>query len=464
MEAIDRGWSELEFEGLDLGDGRLEKRLMKVAEQLSSKLQSPIYDAAGDWASAKGAYRLFDNEKVSAEKIIEPHLTQTLSRIAKEEVVLAIQDTTFLTFSEGKKVKGLGPIGDSKTSAEGLILHHTLAVSESNLPLGLLTRKVWGRDGFSQQTEKERWRTPIENKESYRWIEALRETHRLVPQSTKVVTVCDREADIYEFLQEASLFNAQILIRASANRNLNDSGEQRFFERLKTLPVVGSIELSLPRHEKRDTKAILDVRLGSITFAPPERPGKSRLTPLTFFGILVTEPNPRDPKNPLEWKLITNVPTASFEDAVQRIVWYRLRWQIEVLHRILKTGCDVEGCLLESKDRIIRYLALFSVIAWRIFWLTHIARVEPNAPALSVVSKRELEVIRTFSRRVPENKKKLNTAKEVILAVAMLGGFLNRKNDGRPGPTPIWRGWQLVQQLAINLDRKEAKRVFGSCG
>lgn len=464
MEAIDGGWSEIEFQGVSLGDKRLEKRLRSVAEQLSSKLQSPIYDAAGDWKSAKAAYRFFDNEKVTAAKLLAPHVSQTMSRIAKEEIILAIQDTTFFNFSQGKQGRGLGPIGDRQSKAEGLILHHTLAVSSSGLPLGILSQKIWAREGFNEQTEQERWATPIELKESYRWLEALRETDRLMPQSTKVITVCDREADIYEFLQEASLLDAHILIRASANRRLDDSAEEYFFDRLKTLPIVGSIELSLPQHEKRNRTVVCDVRLGAITLTPPARPGKSTLTPLTFYGILVTEQNPTDKNEPLEWKLITNVPTTSFDEALERIRWYRLRWQIEVFHRILKTGCDVEGCLLEAKDRIVRYLVLFSIIAWRIFWLTHIARVNPNAPALSVISKQELDVLRTFTKPNPSLKKELSTAKEVVLAVAMLGGFLNRKNDGRPGPTPIWRGWQLLQQLAFNLNKSEAKKVFATYG
>ena len=134
MEKVDRGWSEIEFNGVKLGDRRLEKRLTKVAEDLSSKLQSPIYEAASDWASAKAAYRLFDNDKVTPERILEPHRKRTLERISQEELILAIQDTTYLNFASGKKVPGLGPIGDSKTQAEGLILHHTLAISPNNLP------------------------------------------------------------------------------------------------------------------------------------------------------------------------------------------------------------------------------------------------------------------------------------------------------------------------------------------
>ena len=137
---------------------------------------------------------------------------------------------------------------------------------------------------------------------------------------------------------------------------------------------------------------------------------------------------------------------------------------IEVLHRILKTGCNVEGCLLETKDRIVRYLVLCSIIAWRIFWLTHIARAEPNTPALGVISQHELHVLHAVTKPTTILKPNLSTAKDVVLAIARLGGFLNRKHDGQPGPTPIWRGWQVLQQLSMLFNRKDALRGFATYG
>lgn len=378
--------------------------------------------------------------------------------------MLAVQDTTYLNFSSGKKSKSLGPIGDSTTIAQGMIMHHTLALTPENLPLGVLTQKIWVREGFSEKTEQEKWKTPIEKKESYKWIEALRETTLLVPQTSRVVTVCDREADVYEFLSEASALKAEILVRASANRNIANEPEQRLFDKLSSAPIVGTVELSLPKHDRRDSRVVFDIHLASVTLSPPERHGRSSLAPLTVFCILASERDPANENEKLEWKLITNIPIQSLDDAIEKIVWYRCRWQIEVYHRILKTGCDVEGCLLEARDRITRYLVLFSVIASRIFWMTHIARVEPNAPACCILSRHELDVLKVFTKENKSIKKDLSIAKEVILAIAMLGGFLNRKHDGKPGPTPIWRGWQLLQQLAMNLNKERAKAIFATYG
>lgn len=464
FENPDKGWAAIEFEGLSLGDKRLEKRLLKVAEQLSSNLQLPIYAATKEWASAKAAYRLFDNEKVCAEKILAPHRAQTIARILQEELVLAIQDTTYLNFSRGKKSKSLGPIGDSISQAQGMVMHHTVAITPSNLPMGILSQKIWVRDGFNEQTDSEKWKAPIEEKESYKWIEALREVTEIVPRTTRVITVCDREADIYEFLSEAKALNADILIRACSDRNLAEEPEQRLFNKLSTLPVIGVAELSLPRHDRPNCKVTFDIRVGAVTLAPPQRYGVSTLEPLKMFCILASEQSPVNENEKLEWRLMTNIPVLSLDDAIEKILWYRCRWQIEVYHRILKTGCDVEGCLLEERDRITRYLVLFSVIAWRIFWMTHIARVNPNAPASTILSKRELDVLHVFTKENTCFKNNISTAKEVILAIAMLGGFLNRKHDGKPGPTPVWRGWQLLQMLAINLNKERAKAIFATYG
>jgi hypothetical protein len=465
MEKRVAGWSEAEFKGLELGDTRLERRLRRVAEQLSAKLRTPIYGAAGDWAAAKAAYRFFDNAKVQAEKILAPHREQTLKRMGAEEVILVIQDSTYLNFGAGKKGDDLGPIGDSRSKAQGLILHHSLAVSVAGLPLGIVTQKVWARGRYQPQTEDQRWAKPIEEKESIRWLEALRETQHLVSSPTRVITVCDREADMYEFFQEASALNAPIVVRVALNRRLQEAEEKYLFDRMKVLAKVGQIELAVPQHEHPDRTVVCEVRVGSVTLAPPDRKRRSSLTPLTFAGIVVTEQHePSEQHEPIEWKLLTNIPTTSFAEALVIIRYYRLRWQIEVLHRILKTGCHVEGCLLETKDRIVRYLVLCSIIAWRIFWLTHIARVAPDTPALSVIAKHELHVLRAVTKPASACKPHLSTAKEVVLAIARLGGFLNRKHDGPPGPTPIWRGWQLLQQLSLRFNNAATLRGFTTYG
>ena len=147
LEGADKGWAVMELEDVDFGDARLEKRLWAVAEDLSRQPEYPINQASHDAAATKAAYRLFDNEKVTPERIFAVHRKRSLERMQKEPVVLAIQDTSFFNFSSHKKTKGLGPIGDSDKDAQGLIRHSTLAVTPRGLPLGVLSHRCWAREG-----------------------------------------------------------------------------------------------------------------------------------------------------------------------------------------------------------------------------------------------------------------------------------------------------------------------------
>ena len=447
--AIDEGWVEAEFEGISLGDPRLEKRVLVIAEKLSAKPQAPIHYASEDWKNAKAAYRFFDNEKVSSQKILEPHQQHTVQRVLQEPIILAIQDTTYLNFNHGIGAKGLGPIGEKVKDAHGLIMHTTLAVTPTALPLGILNQKIWAREGYKDVSAKERYLAPIEEKESYRWIEALRQTKSAVPQSTRIITVCDREGDIFEFLQEANALKSEVLVRASVDRRILSQKKQYFWKFLEKQPTAAIIEVELPQIGKKSRKATLEIRVAKVTFRPPKKKSTKKLKPLILYGILAREKCNRKTKNQVEWMLLTNIPTISFDDAAQRIAWYRCRWQIEVFHKILKSGCEVERCLLKTSTRLERYLTLFSIIAWRLFWLTHISRVSPRAPAKTVVTQLELETLQAYTLRSPTFKYNLTTAKEVVLAIAIMGGYLHRKNDPTPGPLVLWRGWQRLQDMTI---------------
>ena len=216
-------WSEQEFKRGELGDQRLNKRLKKLTEDLSAAPEAPITQASKDWAATKAAYRFFQNDKVTSEKILSAHRTRTWERIQHEPVVLSVQDTSYLNFSSHKQTDGLGPIGDSRSASQGIVTHNVLALTPQGLPLGLLNQTGWTRDGYSKQSERERKNTSIEKKESYRWLQNLELTQKLKPIDSRVVTVCDRESDIYEFFVAAERAQAEFVVRAAWNRHLKDS-------------------------------------------------------------------------------------------------------------------------------------------------------------------------------------------------------------------------------------------------
>jgi hypothetical protein len=367
----EQSWSEREFESVNLGDQRLNTRLKKLVADLSAAPEAPINQVSQDWAATKAAYRFFQNDNVTSEQILSPHQARTVERMKQEKVVLAIQDTSYLNFSTHKQTQGLGPIGDRRSASLGLVTHNILAVTPQELPLGLLNQIGWARAGYNQQTERERKNTSIEHKESYRWIQGLELVQSFKPEHTRVITLCDRESDIYEFFVTAERCQAEFVIRASWNRHLKDSECPHLWEHLQARPVAERYQIAVPsRDPKPERTATLAVRFGTITLSPTQRSKQSLfypLLPVRLDAIYVTEVDAPNPGNQIEWMLLTNIALTSFEQALEKVNWYCCRWQIEVFHKILQHGCRVEQCRLQSAERLNRYITLMSVVAWRLF-------------------------------------------------------------------------------------------------
>jgi hypothetical protein len=445
---VDAGWATWEFERIELNDGRLERRLWRIAEDLSRQPEYPINQASEDAAATKAAYRFFDNEKGTAAKIFSTHRERTVQRMRDEPVVLAIQDTTFLNFTGHRKTRGLGPIGDSKRNAQGLIVHSCLAVTPYGLPLGVISHACWARTGY-RESDNAQEEIPIEEKESYRWIETLRETTKLSVShaSSMVVTVADRESDIYEFLLEAQAMNAKYVIRACHDRHVHHAEYDRLQEYLRSVEAAGAVAIDVPTQNRR---ASLELRFVPVTLRPPERMTRSK-TKLhgPCWVIHVGETVAPAGSDPLTWTLLTNIPVTSLEQAIERLGWYRRRWSIEEYHKILKSGCTVEDCRLQTAERLTKYIALISVIGWRIFWMVHVSRADPSAPAEIALTKIEIRTLcslQRFKSKLPPEKSL--TIKQAIIAVACLGGYRNRKNDRPPGATVLWRGWQRLSSMS----------------
>ncbi len=240
----DAGWASQEFEKTNFGDLWRKKRLVKVTEDLSARPLVPINHASEDWAATKAAYRLFSNDEVPPEELFSVHWERTSQRLQGEKVVLAIQDTTYLNYDDHDSCKGLGYIGTQKL--KGVILHHTLAMTPLGLPLGLLTQNKSTRKEVKRLTVKQRAKLPVEEKESIRWIEALRETVKASRGAQKVVTVCDRERDFYEFLMEAHRLGTHFLLRSCSPRAVLDSDSANILEAIGAQPAAGKETVVIP--------------------------------------------------------------------------------------------------------------------------------------------------------------------------------------------------------------------------
>jgi hypothetical protein len=450
-------WVRDEFQEADFGDKRLYLRLLVVAQHFAQHPESSINQASGMWSKTKAAYRFFDNKKVTHELILKAHQRRVLERIAqRSEPVLIVQDTTYLNYSHMQCDQGLGPIGELKPSSMGLIMHNSLALTETGLALGVISQNIWSRDPAEYGKGQQRHIKPIEDKESYKWIEAMQHYNQLLPKHSNTITVCDSEADIYELFTRMQHIERQFLVRASHNRRIKtESGESKSLqEYIDSLPVNASLTITVPRSPGyKARQADLDVCFAPVRIRLPKntvfREPSKKIKHVQLYVVSVREKNaPADVDKAINWTLLTNVPTKSLRKAKQLIKWYKARWQVEIFHRILKSGCHVEKAQLKNNSRRLPFLALHSVIAWNILMLVQFSRVSPNANAREILSDTECDVLFSVAHKKISTGHSFN-AQKAIAWIAQLGGYLSRKSDPLPGPTHIWRGWKRLQDFTL---------------
>jgi hypothetical protein len=446
-------WVSRELGEADLSDKRLNRRLIKVTQDLAKSPLSPINEACGNWASTQAAYRLFGNAKTDAQEILRPHKKETLKRmISYNGTVLAIQDTVFMSYGQHPKTRGLGPIGKGESSGDrGLIMHNAIAFTTSGVPLGILSQRTWARQEVPDESREEKIKrlqhTSTDEKESSKWLLALDETIAMTPPHIKVVTIADREVDFFEFITRAE-GRALYLIRAKTDRKLvaEESDDcECMSAALAAAPVAGVLSVHIPSNGKRKERdATVEIKFAEVTLKPPQKRGDAKasgsIDPVTVTVISACETHPPQGAEAISWVLITNLPIESYDDAVEKIAWYTKRWGIEIWHKVLKSGCKVEDCLLETAERLTRFLAIFSIIACRLLYITYLARTNPDAPATSVFSECEVSTIyiRATKTIIPQGSN--ITLRDAVRMIGGLGGHLGRKCDGEPGITVLWRG------------------------
>lgn len=450
-------WTKYELSEISLGDQRLDWRLLDSASKMASRPSVSINQACDDWAQraphTKATYRLFANAKTTHAKILAPHQQRTQERMAGQARCLVLQDTTLLDYSHHPSKVGMGPIGTTQQKLQGLVMHSALATTLQGLPLGIVSQQLWSREAavnpLTDTTPPEDPRkVPIEAKESYKWLVALSESVQHKPANTQLITVGDAEADIFELFHHAQQLETDLLIRAGQNRCVSEPEVGLLWPVLEKQAIVGHLKVQVAKRPDQPARqATVAVRYTSLSLKPPQHLRK-HLPPLALYAILVQEVDPPPTLDPLCWLLLTTVPVCSFDEAVERIEWYCQRWQIEILHKILKSGCRIEQAQLASAKRLMPMLAVFSIIAWRLFWLTFLARTDPSAPASTILAPHELAALYTFLHKQPMPDSLRPTVRQATLWLAKLGGFLARKNDGSPGVTVIWRGWQRLADIA----------------
>lgn len=449
--SVSSDWAEQEFGGAVLGDERLKRRLLVLARDFYARPQASVPEACQTRSKTKAAYRFFDHPETQMNVLLEPHYEATQQRVAAEKVVLAVQDTTSLNYTSHPATENLGPIGSKPGEIIGLLVHSTMAFNVEGTPLGLLDVQCWARDAATFGQKHQRKQRPIEEKESSKWLKSFRrvaEVQRRNPD-TRVVSIGDRESDLYELLKEA-LTDAQgpwLLIRAGQDRRLAE-GQEYLESCVAQQPVAGTQEIRVPRHGAQQARvARLEVRFARVNLQPPKI--KHQLGTLTLWAVLVQEVEAPSGSDPVRWTLLTTCPVESFEAACEKLRWYTLRWGIEIYHRTLKSGCQIEERQLGAADRIEACLAIDLVVAWRIFHLAKLGREIPNVPCTVYFEDAEWKALVAYITRNPVPPTQPPSLREATRMVATLGGFLGRKSDGEPGTKSLWLGLQYLDVATV---------------
>ncbi len=443
------GWAQHEWATADLGDRRLNRRLVKVAQQLADKPTASIPGACGGWADTAGAYRMLSNERFDWRDVLEPHARCTMQRMASQSLVLCLQDTTELDFN-GQTIDGLGPL--SFEAQRGMYLHPTYAVSAQREPLGLLDAWMWARE--ARDAQGQRAGVP----ESLRWIEGYERLAELAGElpATRLLQVGDRESDMAALMQRAQALGwpVDLLVRSQHNRVL--PGGQRLWDEVQASDSLGDIEFTMPARAGRAARRVRqELRLKRMRLAGSEHAG------LEMTCVIASEIAPPKDTKPVCWRLLTNRPISDLAEAVQLIEWYRARWEVEMFFHVLKTGCRVEALQLSSMPRIERALALFMVVSWRIAHLMRTGRTCPDLHAVLMFDDDEIKAAYVLNKKTPPTTQP--SLNEVLRHVAMLGGFLARKGDGEPGVKTLWLGLQRVMDFAAGIRFMRNSDAKGTC-
>jgi len=467
------GWVDREVAGSEFRDARLCDRFRKLLAQLGSAMGQSIPLVCQDWANTKAAYRFFSNDRVSEADILAGHFQSTRDRTAATGgLVLVLHDTTEFTYQrESSEAIGVTKsINSGRDKAGrlrshtvcGILMHSSLAVTTAGLPLGLAAVKFWTRKKFKGTAALKKkinpTRVPIEKKESIRWLDNLKQSTELLDAPGRCLHIGDRESDIYELFCVAQEVGTHFLVRTCVDRLAGD-GDHTISEEMEEVVVKG-----LHRIEVRDRngdldEAVLAIKYRRIRVLPPI--GKQKRYPALILTVIHADER-GTPKNrrKIEWKLITDLPVQSRQDAIEKLEWYGLRWKIELFHKILKSGCKAEESKLRTAQRLANLISVFCILSWRVFWLTMLNRAAPTATPMLALTPVEIGLLDHLVKDKDRESFRRRTLSHYLIKIARLGGYLARANDPPPGNTVMWRG--LSRLTDIELGANVGAKIVGN--
>ena len=473
-------WAEQEFGNINLGDKRLSERLVAIAKNKErSPLLSYANSASGDTKEITAFYKFLcnTNEEINSEAILSKHVFNSTCRMATQEIVLSIQDTCKVNYSTLVNTTGLGFIGSKgkkgKNGIRGLAVHAKISVTTDGVILGVTDAPCWAPVIY--ESSKRRHRLPIEEKETYRWIESYLddvERSKKLPD-TKIISIMDREGDFFELLRVADENKKRVplIVRAKHDRKIGD-GKVNLFSALEESKNVGFHDVTIPAQRSRkatknkpgrdyipEREAKLKVSYMKVTVNAPEDLAKFNYKPIELYAVYAREVNPPPGAERIEWKILTTLEIKDIYDAIKCVNYYKRRWKIEEYFRVLKSGCKIEDYKLDSAEKLKRIIAISMIVAYKILLLTSLARAQPELPAEKIFSPDELLVLNAASFEIGKKNEfiKIQTIGQAIKVIARMGGYQDRKNDHPPGAESLWAG---LTKLAIQVHYQKSQKKY----
>ncbi len=456
-------WIDEELEGCEFKDERLGKRFRGFLERLSKGIGESIPLACQDWAATKAAYRFLSNDKVDEPVIMGGHFQASRERFASTYgPILVLHDTTEFNFHRIKpeligktKIVNAGHYSKERVIPHtlcGMLMHASLAITTEGLPLGLGAIKFWTRKKFkgSNALSKKinRTRVPIEQKESMRWLDNVRESTKLFDAPDRCVHVGDRESDIFELFCLARHLGTHFLIRTCVNRRAGD-GKCTVADEIAETRLKRVYRLKVRDKHNKPSTAVLEIKYRRITVLPPI--GKQKRYPaLSLTVIHAIERGTPKGRDPISWKLITDLPVRNRQDAIEKLDWYAKRWNIETFFKILKSGCKAESSKLRTAERLVNLVSIYCILSWRIFWMTKLNRESNNLSPRLALTEIEIEVLDAAVSDAATDTcpKNLST---YLTKIARMGGYLARKSDPPPGNAVMWRGMSRLTDIEFGF-------------
>lgn len=434
-------------------DKRLDKRMAKVIIDLIHSGSATINKTVKDHASKTATYRILDNKRVDYDTVLNGSFRKCAENIDVEHV-LCLQDTTEFNLGHiadkiGQADPDVGPT--TRKDIAGFFCHPMLVCDPSGENIyGLASTSIYNRTwGQKDKRQRSYQSMPIEEKESYRWIENALNTRARIAQQVRLTIIGDRESDIYDEFEKVADATTDLLIRSRVDRNIENGGGKLYAE-LEKQSSMGRIEVKLAGNTSRDKRtAEIEVRCCEAKIKAP-RNYKSTSKSTSLYAVEAREVTANLPagQQPIHWRLLTTHKVESFEQAIQCIEWYKQRWLIEELFRVIKTkGFQIESTQLGSGAAIKKLLAFTLEAALQVMRLKLALDKKQEAKAGLIFNEKQVQLLALLLKKVEgktakqKNPYRKETTAWAAWIIARLGSWTGYKSHGPPGYITMKNGY-----------------------